>query len=248
MCGSDYPAEELKCPYCGAPNEVGIRWKNTENEIMSDIAGEKLRAVRRTPLYVINKVLNVIIVIMIISIIGLFAWAYIASALEERKTESLMKKASVDECEELMRTGEYQKLQKYLRDYKVYGETAFDKYTECVRLYDRYQSLIEDAFRIWQKTDWRTKDTVIRRYEAENLLGIIREIIAEDRYTYSDIRYEENKEYLEKMKRDAAAIAIGTFDMTGEEIKRLAETDGYSEEYDEFVKIICERKGYEYDE
>lgn len=30
-CGYDYPAKELKCPYCGEVNPLGEKWKNEEN-------------------------------------------------------------------------------------------------------------------------------------------------------------------------------------------------------------------------
>ena len=30
-CGYDYPAKELKCPYCGEVNPLGEKWKSEEN-------------------------------------------------------------------------------------------------------------------------------------------------------------------------------------------------------------------------
>ena len=35
-CGAQYSAKELKCPYCGEPNSLGMHWKNTEENAKNE--------------------------------------------------------------------------------------------------------------------------------------------------------------------------------------------------------------------
>ena len=49
-CGYDYPAKELKCPYCGEVNPLGEKWKNEENLARKETLLTKARVIHSMPL------------------------------------------------------------------------------------------------------------------------------------------------------------------------------------------------------
>ena len=62
-CGYDYPAKELKCPYCGEPNPLGEKWRNEENLARKEALLAKAKIIHSMPLYVADKVMNVILLV-----------------------------------------------------------------------------------------------------------------------------------------------------------------------------------------
>ena len=66
--------------------------------------------------------------------------------------------------------------------------------------------------------------------------------------SYRKLEYEENKEYYNDMKQDVAAALLGTLEMTEEELADLMGMERDSEEMDELIRRIFERKGWDYEE
>lgn len=64
-CGYDYPAKELKCPYCGEPNPLGEKWRNEENLARKETLLAKAKIIHSMPLYVADKVMNVILLVVV---------------------------------------------------------------------------------------------------------------------------------------------------------------------------------------
>ena len=67
-------------------------------------------------------------------------------------------------------------------------------------------------------------------------------------FSYRGLEYEENKEYYDDMKQDVAAALLGTLEMTEEELADLMGMERDSEEMDELIRRIFERKGWDYEE
>ena len=74
------------------------------------------------------------------------------------------------------------------------------------------------------------------------------DILQADSYQVQDLEYDENIQYLEEMQGQVSAVFMGAFEMTEDEIKSFVGLSEYSEEYDEMVKMVMERKGWEYAE
>ena len=54
--------------------------------------------------------------------------------------------------------------------------------------------------------------------------------------------------YYDDMKQDVAAALLGTLEMTEEELADLMGMERDSEEMDELIRRIFERKGWDYEE
>ena len=75
-----------------------------------------------------------------------------------------------------------------------------------------------------------------------------RVVLDENRRINKRLEYEENKEYYDDMKQDVAAALLGTLEMTEEELADLMGMERDSEEMDELIRRIFERKGWDYEE
>ena len=65
-CGYDYPAKETKCPYCGEPNKLGMEWEKEEDETRKETLLTKAKVLHSMPLYVANKIMNIILLLAVV--------------------------------------------------------------------------------------------------------------------------------------------------------------------------------------
>ena len=100
-CGYDYPAKELKCPYCGEVNPLGEKWKNEENLARKETLLTKARVIHSMPLYVADKVMNVILLVITAVTALTFLVLAIVFGLEGIHITRQHNQASVQEAEEL---------------------------------------------------------------------------------------------------------------------------------------------------
>ena len=141
-CGYDYPAKELKCPYCGEVNPLGEKWENEENLARKETMLTKARVIHSMPLYVADKVMNVILLVITAVTALTFLVLAIVFGLEGIHITRQHNQASVQEAEELFTAEDYVGLYDYLKSHQVYGQEGFKKYTERVRLYDDYHAFL----------------------------------------------------------------------------------------------------------
>lgn len=247
-CGYDYPAKKLKCPYCGEVNPLGEKWKNEENLARKETLLTKARVIHSMPLYVADKVMNVILLVITAVTALTFLVLAIVFGLEGIHITRQHNQASVQEAEELLVAGDYTGLYDYLKSHQVYGQEGFKKYTERVRLYDDDQAFMRDLFRIQEVLDWPTGQQMRPNWVKYVLLDGKDILEMETDFSYRGLEYEENKEYYDDMKQDVAAALLGTLEMTEEELADLMGMERDSEEMDELIRRIFERKGWDYEE
>ena len=152
-CGYDYPARETKCPYCGEPNKLGMEWEKEEDETRKETLLTKAKVLHSMPLYVANKIMNIILLLAVVLLVVLF---FILGYVDEKHTEHQKRSASVEAAEEIFKTGDNAALDAYLHEYEVYAEDGYEKYTERVDIYDRYSHFIEDVMDLREKSDWES--------------------------------------------------------------------------------------------
>lgn len=99
-CGYDYPAKKLKCPYCGEVNPLGEKWKNEENLARKETLLTKARVIHSMPLYVADKVMNVILLVITAVTALTFLVLAIVFGLEGIHITRQHNQASVQEAEE----------------------------------------------------------------------------------------------------------------------------------------------------
>ena len=179
-CGYDYPAKETKCPYCGEPNKLGMAWEKEEDETRKETLLTKAKVLHSMPLYVANKIMNIILLLAVVLLVVLFLVFFILGYVDEKHTEHQKRSASVEAAEEIFKTGDNAALDAYLHEYEVYAEDGYEKYTERVDIYDRYSHFIEDVIDLREKSDWES-DKTPRAYEVEDILYYAHEILSRSR-------------------------------------------------------------------
>ena len=247
-CGAQYSAKELKCPYCGEPNSLGIKWKHTEENARSETENTRKRIRHSAPLYVVNQVMNVIVIACVLLFILLFAGALIAGGVEMLHDKHVRSTASVAEADALLEADDNESLVQYVEEHSLYQEEAYEKYTERVYIYKDYYSLVEEMMYFQQNEE---QGKTPRVYHIESALYYAQRMFTDYNRTYSSYSggpyYDENQRYLERLQQNVIAFLEGTFDLTEEDIARLIDSDLFSDEEQEFSMLICERRGWQYE-
>ena len=86
-CGYDYPARETKCPYCGEPNKLGMEWEKEEDETRKETLLTKAKVLHSMPLYVANKIMNIILLLAVVLLVVLFQAMWMKSIQNIRKDQ-----------------------------------------------------------------------------------------------------------------------------------------------------------------
>ena len=249
-CGAEYRAKELKCPYCGTVNHTGMNWKAEEDREKSRAEQEKTAALKRTPLFVVNRVANTILVLSLVLLVVFFIVSAIGIKVEEVTTDQKRRKADFARAKEYYDAEDFVALDHYLTEYDLY-------YTED----ERYDMMCEAALfhqerldfeERWMEYEDKRQDT---EYLADNfeygpvqyMLEKCQDILQEDSYQYQ-MEFEENQKYVEELQQQATLFLVSEFHYTEEDIKRLLETESYDEGFQEIVRDAYERKGWGYDE
>ena len=155
--------------------------------------------------------------------------------------------ASVEAAEEIFRTGDNAALDAYLHEYEVYAEDGYEKYTERVDIYDRYSHFIEDVMDLREKSDWES-DKTPRAYEVEDILTMRMKFYFRMIIVSVKLNFRKTRNISVKSSRIRFATLMGTLEMTEEEVNEFVKCDRYYDEEETFVKMIFERKGWEYEE
>lgn len=247
-CGAQYSAKELKCPYCGEPNSLGMNWKSTEENARSETENTRKRVRHSAPLYVINQIWNVVIICIVLLIILFIAVAVIGGGIETLHKRHVRSTASVIEADALLEAEDTEALVQYVKEHSLLWEDGYDKYAERVMIYQSYRNLLEEMSYFQQLEDENQKQAP-RMYHIKSALYYGQYMLKEFNRTYgSRLEYPENQRYLEKTQQTALAFLEGTLKLTQEDITRLLDANLYADEEQEFIKLVCERRGWEYEE
>lgn len=249
-CGAEYASKELKCPYCGEENPLGIRWKTSEEETQLKTEHTKKAVLRSAPLYVINQLWNVVLIAFAVFLLITFVIAAAGGAVDMLRTKHVQETASIEAAEELYRAKKYDALYQYVSEHELYSAgDEFQKYVWWSQIYNDYQNLMEAVLRLQQEEDWGN-DASFSMYAFKLILSYGQNILEEatDIY-YDDDRREANAQYLAACKEDVTAILKGKLLLTDEDIERLIDARLYDDEEEEyFRRLIYERKGWQYEE
>lgn len=246
-CGYDYPAKDTKCPYCGEPNQLGMRWQQEEEDKRKDTLLTKARVLHSMPLYVVSNILNIILLITVVSFLLCIAYLAIEAAITLKYDEYHKKKASVEQAEQLYAKDDNAALNAYLHDYNIYAEDGYEKYTERVNIYTQYERILERAMEVRELSDWE-KNKQPDNYVVRSILENARDLLLQDGYRLYDIQFEENEQYCRSIQQDVTALLMGEFALAEEEVEDLLLQPYSAELISKYAKLIYERKGWEYEE
>ena len=249
-CGAEYRAKELKCPYCGTVNRTGLEWKAEEDREKSRVEREKTAAIKRTPLFVVNRVANTILVLSLVLLVIFFIVSAIVSKVEEATADQKRRKADYAQAKEYYVAEDFVALDRYLTEYDLYysEDGRYDMMCEAALFHQERLDFQE----CWMEYEGKRQDTeyLARHFEhgpVQRMLEKCQDVLRGDSYQCR-MDFEENQKYVEELQQQATLFLVSEFDYTEEDIKRLLETESYDEEFQEIVRDAYERKGWDYDE
>ena len=247
-CGAQYSTKELKCPYCGEPNSLGMNWKNTEENARNETESIRKRVRHSAPLYVINQIWNVVIVVAILLLVLFVLITAILYGIETLHDKYVQSTASVVEADALMEADDIEELAKYIEEHALYQKEGYEKYTERVMIYEWYRRLLEEMMYFQQNEDWNPGESP-RSYRIKSAMYYGQYMLeAYSRKYGRKLDYPENQRYLEKLQQNTVAFLEGRFGLTQEDIIELVNMQLYEEEQQKFIKMICERRGWKYED
>ncbi len=243
-CGANFQTEELRCPYCGSENIIGEEWERERASSKSLYERMKAEFYNHGIVYTINKLLNKTLIILTIAFIVLL-FINIMPGIFEAGTLSLKKALFKDQImgqmEEYHASGEWDKLERYMSEYDMFGEENY-VYCQAAIMERDYQ---EYMCSFMQYIELSEEDQDRYDYYLERAIDSSRDLYRADCGIYDELQSEnwtKHKEYQEGVMRFWKA-SLG---LTEEEIQFLIEEDYlYMEDEERYVAIIKERKAWE---
>ena len=227
---------------------MGMSWKNTEENARNETESTRKRVRHSAPLYVINQIWNVVIIVTVLLLVLFVLITAILYGIETLHDKYVRSTASVVEADALLEADDIEELVEYVEEHDLYQKEVYEKYTERVMIYKSYRSLQEGMMYFQQSGDWNEGESP-RSYRITSAIYYSQRMLKEYSRIYGrELEYPENQTYLEKLQQNTVAFLEGTFELTQEDIIKLVNMDLYGEEEQEFVKMICERRGWKYED
>lgn len=244
-CGGNYSHSEIKCPYCGKENNIGLKWREQEQTAKTRLERLEQRINQFIPLHILDKVLNGIIIFCGVAI-ALTIFLSESEMFQDFKNKIKRANADVSVLEEMYQQEDYKGIRDYVYDYELEGEAEFYKYVQLTAMYESREEFREkwlefvgapqEEFEEWSKYGlcYETLSSCIT-------------ILQKDWYGYSEIP-EESVEFYEEMCEEVEVFLVGEMELNDEELLIMREIRTYQDEWDAFYRSIYKKKGWEYSE
>lgn len=249
-CGAEYGARELKCPYCGTKNLTGAQWQQEEESARQRIRQEKLSAIRKGPVYVVNRVANVILLVSLALFVLSVVVVAILCKVEEVRDDHKRTQAVYEDAEKLYQEEDFVALDHYLDDHDLYysHDEKYDVLCEAALFYDNKLDFHEE----WMGYDrWKDEKEYMEDESeygsAAYMLERCSDILDEDSYRYK-IDHQENQKFLDELRERATVFLVSEFYYTAEDIECIKQTRSYEDEFEDIVREAYRRKGWTYRE
>lgn len=255
-CGADYSSYELKCPYCGTPNPIGLNRKKQKDDIDRKFTMLKWQELIRSESDIHVKVLGRAVAAMIVlTVICIVVTTFfgVRQEMNDRPEHSRNQTKSEIEADiqECVDTENYRQIQYILMDNDVpYNE--YMEYRALSRISENMENY-RDAKVNLQESSVKYKDGIADidsyKFRCENVVNYAFKVI---QYTYRDV-YSNNQlddpediwtSYYEECKEELKASLQYEMKFTPEEIEKIFEYEGeyvYSEDEEYFKNLIIDR-------
>lgn len=244
-CGADYKMREPECPYCGSENKIGKYWSRQEKTAQRQYEGTKKEIMKSGSLYVVNKMLNAAIGVMLVLIILALVITFIACQVEEGIQKVKKSKVSEEQLKSLYVEENYEQLYCYMSEYEVLHEDAYAIYAEAAFMYESWEKFVEQRMKF--------QEAELDDIEEYPRYGLIYDCMDDAstiyRKEWSSRHHDvaaENQAYYDWMCMEADAFLIGELGMTYEEVMSLREIESYQDEWEVLQRSLYDRNGWQW--
>lgn len=243
-CGANYRTKELKCPYCGTENVIGRIWLIERDTVRQEYEEAYEETVKRSRLYVFDKILNRIILVSL----GLVPVCVLLAALAlggYRVYREIYKKVHAEEIsrtvEEYYEAGQYWELYQYMNDCDVLG-SQYDPYGQAAFMGFDYEFYKNTALYFLSLSEEEKQED---EYFLDAAICFSHDVYSLNGGLYDELS-PQNRELYRQNQEDVMAFWRGTLGMTEEEAAFLAERKQVeSSDIRELVEAVRARRAWE---
>ena len=244
-CGGNYKTKELKCPYCGTENLIGKIWLIERESVDQEYEQVKKSGGVRNIRYVLDKVMNRIILISTILLILIYVVGMALSAVSDLYDKFYLKinRNKIEQTmEDYYNNWQFAELYDYMGKHDLFGQ-GYYKYAQASFIQFDYDMYKNDFLMYLSLPDEEKED---RQFLLENAVKASVRAYNIDAGLYSD-ETGENLEVYERFRSEMIAFWKGMLGMTQEEIDKILSKDFsfYNDEYTKFIDEIAKRRAWE---
>lgn len=243
-CGANYKTRELKCPYCGTENMVGRIWLMERDDVSREYEETKEKVRKKSRLYVADKVLNRILLILVLFSCCFFLLAAAAvglGSLYGKIYRQVHREELQRTMEEYYQAGEYKELYDYMSKYQMFGQETY-QYSQAAFMGFDYDNFKSNSLSFLSQDEEKKQED---HYLLEYTLRCAHRVWHLDMGMFSELD-SGNEMILKENKIDVLAFFRGMLGMTEEEISILTDNEDFpdTEVLEELVEGIMERRSW----
>ena len=222
-CGADYRTRELKCPYCGAENLLGRIWMGEVSDAERKYEKARKEARKGLPVYVMNRVVNRVLVLLTIIFFGAMIiygivdnGAGLKAIFHTEQTKAQMK--------EYYDAGEWVQLYHYMSDYSLFSQEEDSYvYSQAAFAGIGYQQFCDHKYEFCELTD---EEKMEDDYHLEQTIRNGWELMTLDYGIYDEGREEVvSSPVYQDWCADVRSFWMGTLGMTADEVEEILNID-----------------------
>ena len=243
-CGANYKTKELKCPYCGRVNALGLIWQKERSEAELEYLNAKDAAHKKIfSLYTLNRLLNrfLLIVALLIILEIIFVIGFVSIYFGVYKPKHKFSDKTVSTMKEYYDNQDYAKLYIFMSDNELFSKYYF-AYTQAALMYQSFEEYTRYRLNFTIACEKGKLDEV-KDYEISSLLDHALELYNHDIGIYDDYD-DDNKAIYENYQDKIYTFFIGTLHFTKDEADVFFSNDYIkSDEMEQYVSLIRQRGG-----
>ena len=237
-CGANYPMREMRCPYCGTVNARGLRQQCQLERADEDLEKAETEGLEKIQLRMVNRVLNVSLVLEIAAIALLVAGVIVYGFGYDitRSTKRFLNSDQMNaHMEQLYTENRLDELWTYLHENDLRGEDYYEYMQAALIGFDYRQ------FKCARMTYLDTKQE-LDEYTVSSLLDNIQELLYFDCLAYPELT-ERNEVIWNRCSRDAEVFARVVLGFDDAQIEILKQKYVPSKDMNALKELVMQRGG-----
>ena len=220
-CGAQYPARSLRCPYCKTKNLLGQIWLAERTEAEREYEKARAEAERRTPLVVLDRVLNRVLLIgtLLLLVCSVMDPLFLQEAAGRSFAGKKLRREQIaDELQTLYQEERLEELYQYMDAQELFGKNYY-AYSQAALLGHAAEEMTEHKMALLQE---KTAGSAQEKLHLSALIETGREILTRKLGLYAQ-DCEENQALYEQLSAEVYACWYGLLGMTVEEAAQITE-------------------------
>lgn len=224
-CGGEVRLEDMYCPYCGSPNEEGLRhardmqhYQNEFQQTKEDVIDRAGRQSRTAVRVAVTALLLLAIAAHIFIQTNGYAIRRMWTGLTTRGNEDLYR----EQIEKYLEDEDYIALSAYCSEIDLYDfEDLYDAYYPIVRVSNTYRYACNQIMKLVNPQDYSNPESTAK-YASEYIQDFY-EALDPEKYSYYDsFDSPEIQEHVAAMTEQMEALLVAYLSMTPEDAKSMS--------------------------